>query len=301
MVTRHTENRTSRRPHRSSARARGLACLVVLAVAVPVSVPPGVEGAVAAAGWTPPPVHAGVDYQLGGDYRLPTGVSVVSRDWFSGRAATGDRYSICYVNAFQTQADDPDTVRPDERSAWPASIVLTSIGDDPNWPGEYLVDISTASRRRRAAAHVEQMVQTCADKGFDAVEYDNLDSWTRFDGTAQEGKVPFGKRQAIAYAELITDHAHSLGLAVGQKNTPQLGKRVSRTVIGFDFVVTEQCGQYRECGDYVAAFGRRIIDIEYTAVGFRRACASIGATASVVRRDLDLRTPSSSRYVFDLC
>ena len=262
----------------------------------------GVPGVVTAAPtWEPPPVGAGADYQLGGDYPLPDGVTVVVRDWFSGRAAPDPAYSICYVNAFQTQPDESGVRRPDETSEWPAVLVLTDLGDDPNWPGEYLVDISSRASRRAAARHVEQMVATCARRGFEAVEFDNLDSWTRFDGTAREGDVPFGKAAAIRYATLITAHAHSLGLAVGQKNTPQLGREVSREVIGFDFVIAEECGQYRECDAYRRAFGRRIIDVEYTDRGFARACAALGGTASVVRRDLDLRTPSSSRYRFDTC
>ena len=61
------------------------------------------------------------------------------------------------------------------------------------------------------------MIETCARKGYDAVEYDNLDSWTRFDGTAREGDVPFGKAEAIAFAELLADRAHALGLAVGRR------------------------------------------------------------------------------------
>src|SRR5436853_4216477 len=60
------------------------------------------------------------DYQIGGDYPLPAGVNSVSRDWFSGEPAAG-AYSVCYVNAFQTQANEPDAVRPDEQSAWPPS------------------------------------------------------------------------------------------------------------------------------------------------------------------------------------
>ena len=60
----------------------------------------------AADGYAPPPSNAGFDYQIGGDYPLPAGVSVVSRDWFSGRPAPDPAYSICYVNAFQTQVDE---------------------------------------------------------------------------------------------------------------------------------------------------------------------------------------------------
>ena len=141
---------------------------------------------------TPPPANAGFDYQIGGDYALPAGVGVVSRDWFIGAAPEG-AYAICYVNAFQTQDDEPGVSRRDERSAWPRSLVLTELGDDPNWGGEYLVDISTARKRKRAANWIQPMIRTCKRKGFEAVEYDNLDSWTRFDDTPREGDVPFGK------------------------------------------------------------------------------------------------------------
>ena len=125
--------------------------------------------------------------------------------------------------------------------------MLPELGDDPNWGGEYLIDISSAAKRARAADWVQPMIQSCADKGFEAVEYDNLDSWTRFDGTPVEDDVPFGKRQAIAYAELLTDRAHALGLAVAQKNTVELSRRQSRERIGFDFAIAEECGRYGEC------------------------------------------------------
>ena len=49
------------------------------------------------------------------------------------------------------------------------------------------------------------MITTCERKGFEAVEYDNLDSWTRFDGTPRAGDVPFGKRDAIAFADLLAN------------------------------------------------------------------------------------------------
>ncbi len=133
--------------------------------------------AVVAAAVAPPPANARFDYQIGEPYKPPRGVRVVSRDWFDAKPPKRG-YAICYVNAFQTQDDSPDVVRPDERSAWPADLVLSSLGDDPNWGGEFLVDISTAAKRRRAAEWLQPMIETCKRKGFDAVEYDNLDSWT---------------------------------------------------------------------------------------------------------------------------
>jgi Glycoside-hydrolase family GH114 len=258
-------------------------------------------GVIAWVSLAPPPVDGQFDYQIGADYEPTAGVTVVSRDWFNGRPLGADGYSICYVNAFQTQDDEEGVDRPDERSKWPPELVLFELGDDPNWGGEYLVDISTAENRAAALAHVQQMVDACADKGFAAVEFDNRDSWTRFDDTDLEGQVPFGLDEAVAYAELLTDYAHSVGLAAGQKNTPQLGAATSRDVIGFDFAIAEECGFYEECPDYTAVFGANVIVIEYTEEGFAAACDVVGDEVSVVLRDVDVTAPDSASYVYDSC
>ena len=247
-----------------------------------------------------PPPNAQFDYQIGGDYPPPRGVKVVSRDWFEGSPAPG-AYSICYVNAFQTQDNEPGVDRPDERSNWPRSLVLRCLGDDPNWGGEYLIDISSRAKRARAANWIQQMIQGCADKGFDAVEYDNLDSWTRFDDTPLEGQVPFGKEQAIRFAQVLTRRAHALGLAVAQKNTLQFSRRQSRERIGFDFAIAEECGRYHECHDWPARFGNHVIDIEYRRGDFSRACKAIGKRESVVLRDLNVTQPGSRTYRYAAC
>ncbi len=255
---------------------------------------------VAAVSPVPPPTNAGFDYQIGGDYPLPEGVSVVSRDWFSGEAAGSPAYSICYVNGFQTQANERGVDRPDERSNWPRRLVLSKLGDDPNWGGEYLVDVSRASKRRRAARWVQRMIDGCESKGFDAVEYDNLDSWTRFDGTPLAKKVPFGKRQALAYAKLLARRAHAAGLAVGQKNTAELTDAQSQEV-GFDFAIAEECARYHECDRYQRVYDDRVIVVEYRREDFTRACGTVGAELSVVLRDRQVSTPGARRYVYDAC
>jgi hypothetical protein len=184
----------------------------------------------------------------------------------SGEAADDPAYSICYVNAFQTQANERGVDRPDERSNWPRRRVLRKLGDDPRWGGEYLVDLSTA----------------------------------RFDGTPLARRVPFGKREALAYAELLADHAHSVGLAAGQKNTPGLSRaQVAR--VGFDFAIAEECGRYRECGRYTHLHDNHVIAIEYRRQDFRRACAAVGEAISVVLRDRLVTRPGSPAYVYDGC
>lgn len=240
------------------------------------------------------PADAAFDYQIGGDYDPPTGTVVVTRDWFFGEAFT-DGYAICYINAFQTQNDVAGIDRPDERSNWPEALVLSGFEDDPNWAGEYLIDISTAAKREAAADHLQQMIEVCADKGFDAVEFDNLDSWTRLAG------LPFGRADAIEFARIITERGRALGLAVAQKNTADLGAEVSRDVIGFDFAVVEECGSFDECDRFVAAFGDAFVAVEYTNDGFAAACAAVGDRVSVVRRDLLVTSPESDDYAYDEC
>ena len=247
-----------------------------------------------------PPPNATFDYQIGADYRPAPDVTVLTRDWFLGTPA-GGRYSVCYVNAFQTQDESAGVDRPDERSNWPRKLVLRALGDDPEWGGEYLVDIRSARQRRRAAAWVQPMIETCARKGFEAVEYDNLDSWTRFDGSPLEPRVPFGRGDAVAYAERLADRAHALGLAVAQKNTPSLTRREARRRIGFDFVVAEECARYRECGRYRALYGDRMIAIEYRLRDFRRACRTVGGRVSVVLRDRGVTTPRSASHRYAAC
>lgn len=278
-------------PHRNRLAAAAVAALSALASAAFAS---------PASAWEPPPVNAGFDYQIGGDYPLPDGVSVVSRDWFSGTAADDPAYSICYVNAFQTQANEAGTDRPDEQSNWPRKLILTKLGDDPKWGGEYLVDISTAKKRERAARWVQQMIQGCADGGFEAVEFDNLDSWTRFSGTPLDRKVPFGKKEAVAFAELLADRSHALGLAVGQKNTVELTPSM-RAQVSFDFVIAEECGRYRECDRYVKAYGDNVIAVEYSQKAFRRTCDAIGDRVSVVLRDRFVSRPGARSYKFADC
>lgn len=248
-----------------------------------------------------PPQGAAFDYQIGQDYPLPAGVTVVSRDWFSGQPAAG-AYSICYVNAFQTQPDSADVDRIDELSNWPQDVVLTSLADDPNWTGEYLIDISSAAKRQQAAAWVANMIDGCATKGFDAVEFDNLDSWTRFDDVeGLASAIPFGQAEAVAFATLITDYAHSRGLAVGQKNTSQLIPTGDHISIGFDFAIVEECGQYNECGDFVAGYGNAVIAIEYTNNGMATACNGFAGQISIVQRDVYVRTPGETSYVYATC
>ncbi|MEV6345641.1 endo alpha-1,4 polygalactosaminidase [Actinoplanes sp. NPDC051851] len=237
---------------------------------------------------TLPPVNAGFDYQIGAAYPPPAGVTVVSRDRTAAPAA--GIYNICYVNAFQAQ--------PDEASWWKQNhddlLLKNSKGKyvvDSGW-NEILLDTSTAAKRTALAGIVGGWMDGCATAGFNAVEPDNIDSYER-------SQSLLTKANAIAYLQLLAPRAHAANLAIGQKNTTELG--TAGKAAGLDFAIAEQCGRYKECGDYTSVYGTNLIDIEYTDGGFTKACTAVGATVSVVRRDEDVTAPGSSTYVYNAC
>jgi hypothetical protein len=238
-----------------------------------------------AAAFTLPPAGAQFDYQIGGGYAPPAGVAVVSRD--HGDEPAPGLYNICYVNAFQAQ--------PGTESEWGDLLLRDSNGEivyDEAW-GEALLDIRTAPKRQRIAAKVNGWIDQCADKGFQAVEPDNYDTYDR----APAGLLT--PEQAQAHIRLLSAHAHNVGLAIAQKNTVELaGNRVAN---GLDFAVAEECGEWEECGDYVDAFGDHVIVIEYTEEGLGKACDGWGDELSIVLRDLDVSTPGSDDYVYQTC
>jgi hypothetical protein len=241
-----------------------------------------------AAGVTLPPVDARFDYQIGQPYAPPDGVTVVSRDREASPAA--GLYTICYVNAFQVQ--------PAEVTWWQRNhdnlLLRDADGEyvvDGDWD-EILLDISTAAKRTAIADIVNGWIDGCAADGFQAVEPDNIDSYDRSDGLLTID-------DAVEYLKLLAPHAHAAGLAIGQKNTTELGTRGKAA--GLDFAIAEECGRYAECGDYTNVYGENVIDIEYTDDAYTRACAAVGANVSVVRRDLDVTAPASPTYVYRAC
>jgi hypothetical protein len=104
---------------------------------------------------------------------------------------------------------------------------------------------------------------TSSADGFDAVELDNLDSFTR-------SRQLLSGADARAFARLLTARAHSAGLAVAQKNWSELGARGPR--IGFDFAIAEECARYDECDRYQEVYGQRVLVVEYRDVDFTVAC-----------------------------
>jgi hypothetical protein len=235
---------------------------------------------------TLPPVNAKADYQLGGAYAPPTGVTVVSRDR-NATPAVGI-YNICYINGFQIQ--------PDEEAFWTGQhpeLVLKDNGNpviDTEW-NEILIDVSTAAKRDGVAAIVGSWIDGCKTAGFDAIEIDNLDSYARSHALLTEDTN-------VAAMALFSAHAHAKGLAIAQKNSSELVAR--KAELATDFAVAEECNRYSECDAYRAGYADHVIVIEYRPQDFTTGCTAYPGL-SIILRDLDLVTPATAAYVYDAC
>lgn len=252
----------------------------------------GCQAAPSAEGWRLPSAEGAVDYQLGGAYAPPEGVTVVVRD--SSAAPAPGLYSICYVNGFQTQ--------PAERQRWldrHPDAVLTDHGGapvvDPGWPDELVLDTRTAASRAEIAAVLAPTIDRCADAGFDAVELDNLDTWTRFAALSREGN--------LALAALLIEQAHERGMAVAQKNAPELGALGPAT--GFDLAISEECAAWGECSAYGEQYGDQHIDVEYVgALGgasFQELCEQPDTPPLTVLRDVLLVAEGEPGHALEHC
>lgn len=272
---------------RSCSRALTLRNLALAAAALLIIL----AGPVVAHDVALPPAGGQYDSQLGGAYEPPAGTLIVSRDRMD--PPVPGLYNICYVNAFQTQPQETEwwlTNHPD--------LLLRhddALAEDPNWPGEILLDTSSAAKREGLVAIVGGWIDQCAQDGYDAIEADNLDTYSRSSGALSIA-------DNLSFAAALTDRAHALGMAFGQKNGAELEARGK--AIGFDFAIVESCQVYNECGGYIDVFGRHVLEIEYTdtdAAYFDAACAGQGHQISVIRRDRNLTIPGEPSYFYQTC
>lgn len=236
---------------------------------------------------TLPPRNVGFDYQLGDVYTPPKGVQIVARDR-NERPATG-LYNVCYINGFQAQTND--------EQFWleqhPTLVLRDDDGEpiiDEDWE-ELMFDTSTAESRRALANIIGGWIEECARAGFNAVEIDNLDSYSRSLGRLSE-------EHAVEYMKLLSQIAHRHALAFAQKNASELVAR--RTEMGTDFAVAEECNHWDECDAYRRAYGDDVLIIEYAASDFQEGCSRY-PQLSIVLRDKLLVAEGAPGYLYEGC
>jgi hypothetical protein len=163
---------------------------------------------------------------------------------------------VCYISAGAWERWRPDAGR------FPRLV----RGKPNGWPGERWLDI-----RRRAMLRpiMERRLDMCARKGFDAVEFDNVE------GYANRTGFPLRGFHQLRYNVMLANEAHRRGLSALLKN--DLGQ--IRTLLPyFDAALNEQCHQYDECArlDPFVDAGKAVFGVEYR-LELGRFCAEANA------------------------
>jgi hypothetical protein len=222
-----------------------------------------------AAGYWHPPPRLTFYWQLQG--RLDTSVPAAAYDVDGFETNTGEvaalhalgKRVVCYVDVGTAESFRPDY------GQFPKVV----LGRPNGWPGERWLDI----RRLTVLEPIMQArFRVCAEKGFDAVEPDNIEAFSNRSG------FPVTGADQLAFNEWLAEAVHSLGMAVLQKND---GQQTSQLEPRFDGALTEQCNQYRECSDFTPylSAGKPVIDAEYRLRG-SRFCAADAALGIVGAR-----------------
>lgn len=205
-----------------------------------------------AATWWQPPVNTTWQWQLGdNEIDQSFDVDMYDIDLFDQSADVVDalhaqgRKVVCYmsVGSYEDWRDDA--------SQFPPSV----LGNDyEGWPGEKWLDIRQIDL---LAPIMRARLDLCKSKGFDAVEPDNMDSYTNETG------FEISYEDQLAYNLWLAEEAHQRGLSIGLKNNAE---QVADLINHYDWALTEDCfdqGWCEEMLPFIQA-GKPVFAAEYT-------------------------------------
>jgi hypothetical protein len=210
--------------------------------------PPALARSVSIGIWRPPMVTEW-QWQLSSPPGSFVNVQMYDIDLFDNDAATvtalhaqGIR-AVCYIDMGTWEKWRPDAKQ------FSASV----LGASNRWPGEKWLDIRQLSL---LAPIMEARLDRCQSQGYDGVEPDNIDGYENSTGfllTAQD---------QINYNTWIASQAHRRGLAVALKNDTD---QVVPLEPYFDFMLDEQCFEYRKCDSLLPFIhaGKAVFEVEY--------------------------------------
>jgi hypothetical protein len=227
-----------------------IVAFLIVGVAPPVSA--AVPAPVDCPGCWHPPLVTSWQWQLSRPPRVASllDVDMYDVDGFETRAPLVEAMharsiaAVCYISAGTWENWRPDA------SAFPRRVLGRSNG----WPGERWLDIRA---RLVLEPIMRDRISMCERKGFDAVEFDNVDGYQNRTG------FPLTGAQQLRFNVFLANAAHRHGMAALLKN--HFGQ-IRTLVTYFDAALNEQCFQYRECGalsTFVDA-GKPVFQVEYT-------------------------------------
>lgn len=212
---------------------------------------------------SPTPVPSGpFHWQLQGEIALGPEIRVVGADLYETSAdqvaawrAKGI-YPICYINvgAVEEWRDDFDR--------FPKSVIGNAYW---GWDGEYWLDIR---RFDQFADLMTARFDLCREKGFLAIEPDNIDAFEADQSNKSTG-FDIKREDQLAYLDWLIDQAHDRGLAIGQKNVAEF---VPDLIGRMDFALLESAHPlgFMDDSDAYVAMGKPVFAVEYVEEGANR-------------------------------
>ncbi|HYI44625.1 MAG TPA: endo alpha-1,4 polygalactosaminidase [Actinomycetota bacterium] len=182
-----------------------------------------------------PPANVTFQIQLQGEVDTSYEADVYEVDLFDvgtdvvEELHAAGRSVVCYANAGAWERWRPD------KDDFPKKVLGKRL---EGWPGERWLDVRKVDILRTIMG---KRLDLCAEKGFDAVDFDNINGYQNPTG------FPLKRRHQVAYDKMLAEIAHERGLAIGLKNVPELVDDLEPV---YDFVVNESCYDYNECGPY---------------------------------------------------
>lgn len=181
--------------------------------------------------------------------------------------------TICYISVGSWEDWRPDA------DQFPVELLGKRY---QGWLGERWLDIR---RLDLLAPLLRDRLDQCQKSGFDAVEPDNMDIASNTSG------FPISNADQLTFAQWLAQEAHVRGLAIGQKNAPEM---TTDLVDIFDFAISEDCFAQGWCEDFAPYIdaGKAVFAAEYTDtdVDFIAACrwsAKSDFSFILKNRDLD--------------
>jgi hypothetical protein len=264
-------------------------CAVFLAIAVPAGASadgrpasggraahgPRIPDPVPCPGCYAPALRTSWQWQLQGPIDTSVDVDMFDVDGFDVTGATVDDLHaagssvVCYISAGSWENWRPDA------GDFPERVKGRSNG----WPGEKWLDIRKIGV---LGPIMKARLDICASKGFDAVEFDNVDGYQNRTG------FPLTGADQLAYNVFLANQAHRRGLSAVLKN--DLGQ-IRALLPYFDFALNEQCHQYHEC-DRLSRFvkaGKAVFGVEYKLAKSEFCPQSNAANFNFLKKKLSLR------------
>lgn len=183
------------------------------------------------------------------------------------------RKVVCYISVGSWEDWRPD------QDQFPEEVIGKNYQD---WPGEKWLDIRQIEL---LAPVMRARLDLCRDKGFDAIEPDNIDGYTNDTG------FPLTYDDQLKYNRWLADEAHARGLSIGLKNDPD---QAVDLLPFYDWAMTEDCFDQGWCEKLLPFIqaGKAVFAAEYTDTGitldqFCPLAKTLKFSAILKHRDLD--------------